>query len=311
MRQGEIAPKGKWKGSPVAGVTAPLPVMLPDPANRFAATATRLATLAPGHPAEAWLRFIAQLAWSQHEAASALVPPALMRSSAIEQAVKDRTPLLEAHRRTLNPSWRHYLTRVMDFLRDHSLPGEARSVMDDLKDLKPAAIDELADAFLNGTVPPARIGHALYVAAALQVHFTTLAAQLDTDVPRLLPQRGLCPCCGSTPVAGVVTASGRTPGCRYLHCSLCGAAWNHVRAVCINCGEAGKLTLQSIEGEAGLVKAETCGHCGTYSKVLYEREDPRLDPAADDLASLRLDMLVAEAGWSRHAPNPLLLVGQG
>jgi hypothetical protein len=23
-----------------------------------------------------------------------------------------------------------------------------------------------------------------------------------------------------------------------------------------------------------------------------------------------LDVLVAEAGWSRHAPNPLLLIGQ-
>ena len=28
-----------------------------------------------------------------------------------------------------------------------------------------------------------------------------------------------------------------------------------------------------------------------------------------DLATLGLDVLVAEAGWSRHAPNPLLLVG--
>jgi len=36
--------------------------------------------------------------------------------------------------------------------------------------------------------------------------------------------------------------------------------------------------------------------------------DPRLDPVADDLASLGLDVLVGEAGWSRHAPNPLVLV---
>jgi FdhE protein len=34
-----------------------------------------------------------------------------------------------------------------------------------------------------------------------------------------------------------------------------------------------------------------------------------VDPFADDLATLALDILVAEAGWSRHAPNPLLLVG--
>jgi FdhE protein len=34
-----------------------------------------------------------------------------------------------------------------------------------------------------------------------------------------------------------------------------------------------------------------------------------VDPFADDLATLRLDLLVAEAGWLRHAPNPLLLIG--
>jgi len=33
-----------------------------------------------------------------------------------------------------------------------------------------------------------------------------------------------------------------------------------------------------------------------------------VDPFADDLATLRLDLLVAEAGFARHASNPLLLV---
>ena len=33
-----------------------------------------------------------------------------------------------------------------------------------------------------------------------------------------------------------------------------------------------------------------------------------VDPFADDLATLGLDLIVAEAGWARHGPNPLLLV---
>jgi Protein involved in formate dehydrogenase formation len=33
-----------------------------------------------------------------------------------------------------------------------------------------------------------------------------------------------------------------------------------------------------------------------------------VDPFADDLATLGLDLIVAKAGWARHAPNPLLLV---
>ena len=65
------------------------------------------------------------------------------------------------------------------------------------------------------------------------------------------------PCCGSMPVAGLITAGGRSPGTRYLTCSLCGTAWNHVRAVCISCEETRRLALQGIEGDDGAAKAET------------------------------------------------------
>ena len=57
------------------------------------------------------------------------------------------------------------------------------------------------------------------------------------------------------------------------------------------------------------MKAETCDECGTYSKMAYQAKDMQADPYADDLATLGLDVMVGEAGWSRHAPNPLLLVG--
>ncbi len=140
--------------------------------------------------------------------------------------------------------------------------------------------------------------------------FTRMAASLPASSLRLLPDRGMCPCCGSTPVAGLVTASGRTPGARYLYCSLCSTAWNHVRAVCITCGGSRALSLKAIDEDSGTARAETCGDCRTYSKVLYQAKDMTVDPFADDLATLGLDLLVAEAGWSRHAPNPLVLVGK-
>src|SRR5262249_50210270 len=97
---------------------------------------------------------------------------------------------------------------------------------------------------------------ALYIVASLQVYFTCLASALPVHALRLLPQRGLCPVCGSAPVTGVVTATGRATGVRYMHCRLCATAWNHVRAVCINCGESGRLALHEIEGGTGVVKAE-------------------------------------------------------
>ncbi len=155
----------------------------------------------------------------------------------------------------------------------------------------------------------ADVGVLLYVAATLQVYFTRLAGDLPVSSLRLLPQRGLCPCCGSTPVSGVVTASGQTPGTRYLYCSLCATAWNYVRAVCITCGQSRSLALEGIDGDAGAVKAETCNDCNSYAKMFYQAKDMQVDPFADDLATLGLDLMVAEAGWARHAPNPLLLIG--
>jgi FdhE protein len=133
-----------------------------------------------------------------------------------------------------------------------------------------------------------------------------VAARLPVNALRLLPERGLCPCCGATPVSGVIAASGDSPGVRYLHCSLCCTAWNHVRAVCITCGDSRALSLKGIEGDAGVAKAETCGECRTYAKMFYSAKDPEVDPAADDLATLGLDLLVAQDGWSRHAPSLLL-----
>ena len=81
------------------------------------------------------------------------------------------------------------------------------------------------------------------------------------------------------------------------------------RHAIVTCGDARTLSLKGIEGDPGLVKAETCDACGSYAKMLYQSKDMRADPYADDLATLALDIMVAEAGWARHAPNPLLLAG--
>jgi FdhE protein len=170
-------------------------------------------------------------------------------------------------------------------------------------------LERLADHFLRGRVSADETAAAVYIAGALQVYFVDSAARLIASDLRLLEERSLCPCCGSPSVAGVVTASGLTPGTRYLHCSLCATAWNHVRATCITCGGTRTLQVQAIEGDNGLVKAETCGECHTYSKLIYQVQDMQADPVADDLASLGLDLLIAEAGFARHAPNPFLLAG--
>ena len=300
---------GAWTGEPHGGVKAPEALLLPDPATRFARSAARLEALSEGHPMMAWLRFMGQLAQAQHICASTLKPPAGPTLAVIDKAVEARMPPLAADGHRRDPVWRDGLAILLDEFDNKTIPPPARSIAASLRICKANSLETVADAFLHGVVSSADAGAALYVAAALQVYFTRLAADLSAASLRLLPQRGLCPCCGSTPVSGVVTASGRTPGTRYLYCSLCGAAWNHVRAVCITCGESRSLSLKGIEGDSGAVKAETCNECHTYAKMLYQARDMKLDPFADDLGTLGLDVLVANAGWARHAPNPLLLVG--
>jgi FdhE protein len=314
MRQGEAArPAGSWIGNPQGGVSAPDPLILPDPLTRFAATARRLRALSDGHPMADWLRFMASLAQAQHQAVGALQPLGRPDVAQVRLAVEARMPPLAADGHARNPLWRQGLAVLVDRAGDQdigeTIPAEARTVMQRLGARAPAEVEKLADDFLSGAVAPVDTGAALYVAAALQVYFTCLAATLSEPELRLLPERSLCPCCGSPPVSGVVTASGPTPGTRYLHCSLCSTAWNHVRAVCITCGGSRTLSLVAIEGGSGAVKAEVCRECHSYAKMLYQLQDMAIDPVADDLASLGLDLLVAESGSSRHAPNPLVLTG--
>jgi len=310
VKQAEAPPDSKWTGGAQAGVKAPEPILFTDPAKRFAATAKRLDQLAAGHPMDAWLRFMAKLAEAQRTVATTLAPAAAFSPAVVAQAVEARQPPLAADGHCCEAVWRDGLALLLDRIGCDELPPAALEVIEQLRRSQAVTLDKLADNFLRGGLAACDAGAAVYVVAALQVYFTCSAAHLGGEELRLLEERGLCPCCGSPPVSGLITASGHTPGTRYLYCSLCSIAWNHVRAVCITCGGTRQLSLQGIDGGPGVVKAETCGECHTYAKVLYQVHDMQADPYADDLASLGLDMLVAEAGFARHAPNPLLLIGE-
>jgi FdhE protein len=309
MRQGETAPKSGWVGNAMGGVKAPEPILLPNAAVRFARTAERLERLSKGHPMEGWLDFMAKLASAQHRVATMLPPFAAPDEAAVDQLVAARIPPISADGHRRDPAWRAGLALLLDTAVGEKLQSPAAAVVAGLRARTAASTEALADALLRGVIDEADAGFSFWIAAALQVYFARLAGRLSAPVLRLLEQRSLCPCCGSTPSVSLVTASGQNPGARYLHCSLCSTRWNHSRAVCVTCGGSRTVALRGIEGDSGLVKAETCDECGTYSKMLYEAKDMQADPYADDFATLGLDVMVGETGWARHAPNPLLLVG--
>lgn len=280
-------------------VGQPVAIVLPDPTTLFARRADRLASLAGGHPMADWLRFMARVTRAQHDAVLALAPV-----NAVDM-IEGIAPLAtNGHQR--NPDWREGLHLLLRALDDTTLPDQAGEALRQVQAQDPATLESLADGCLHGGLHQGQVGEALYVAAALSVYFARHAAALPTADVHMLAQRGRCPACGSAPVAGVITASGQAPGVRYLHCGLCATAWNHVRAVCTTCGGSRGVALLEIEGGDGAVQAETCDDCHSYAKMLYQAKDMAIEPMADDLASLGLDMLVSEAGYQR-ASNPLVI----
>jgi FdhE protein len=169
-----------------------------------------------------------------------------------------------------------------------------------------------ASSFLSGKLEEVDPGLATVIAAALQVHWMIAAARQEGHARFLdtLPVPAhRCPVCGFFPLASTIEAGVPASGVRYVHCALCGTAWHHLRAQCIHCASEKDLAYYGLDGKETAVKAETCSACGCYLKVLYREKNPRLDPLIDDLATLSLDLLLAEQGYRRFGFNPFLIPG--
>jgi FdhE protein len=280
------------------------PVRLPDLATVFARRAERLGALAPGHELEGFLRMIAALVVAQHEALAGLPPGALPGPAEIAKAKLAKRAPIDPTTWRRDESWRVALARILERIEPGSLPQAAQ---DARTALAAAAVDDLealAGRFLDGDVKPADAARAVFVAAALQVAWTRMAALLDAaDLDPA--DAGQCPACGSPPVAGLVSPGGTKFGHRHLHCSLCATSWRYVRTRCVHCGSTDKISFRQLAGTSYL-RAECCEACNGYSKVFYIESARTLEALADDLASLGLDVLVGEEGFSRVA-NPFVL----
>ena len=300
-------------------------IILPRRDALFADRAARLRALAAGNPIAGYLELMATLAQAQHEALAALEQAELQRlqQAALAQqppAARDAgMPPLEASSLHRDRAWRDLLRRLCARVAATADAPEAVGTL--LARLCAAADDWLeaqADALLG--VPGARAevdgAAAPFVMAGLQLHWTALALAFDAHALRPMPDApGLCPCCGSRPVASVVHASAPHAGYRYLACGLCGLQWHFVRVQCSSCGGRGKdiayqamtpVDAGSEEAKATPVRAETCDACHAYRKILYAEKDQAVEPLADDLATLSLDMLLGEMGFQRASPNPML-----
>jgi FdhE protein len=271
----------------------------PGPAL-FSRRAARFEALAPGHAAGEYLAFLARVATAQHEAAERLwagPPPRLPPST------PGGRPLDAAGPRPA--SWLAALTGLLASLEPAPLPGPARATLRRLADLPTGALEGLADRVLAGALRPGEVAEAPLVGAALQVAFGDLASRRGAGTVPRADDEG-CPVCGFPPVTGLVLGDDKL---RYLTCGLCASQWHHTRVQCTRCRSAARLSYLVQEGSDGAAKAEVCEGCHAYLKLIYLEERPGLDPWADDLATLPLDLLVAERGLERLGVNLLLAAG--
>ncbi|QXZ11106.1 formate dehydrogenase accessory protein FdhE [Comamonas sp. Y33R10-2] len=282
-------------------------ILLPQVSSLFAERAARLRQLADGNPIADYLLFVAQIMDAQHKAVAGLEVTA-PDAELIARAQAHSMPLLPAVD-TIDAVWQTVLDNMLDTLQgSEGLPAPLQPLLQELRALAPEARADIAKKLLQKEVAARHVGMAPFIMAALQVTFAKRSANLSPrDVPYTDPA-SICPICASEPVASVVRIGGKMAGHRYAHCGTCACEWHTVRVKCTHCESTKGIHYQGLEGAGEEVLAETCDECGCYRKIVNQEKNPMVDPLADDLASLMLDLLMSETEFQRASPNPLLFV---
>jgi FdhE protein len=292
-------------------------IRLPDRTLLFARRAERLRQLAAGAALADYLRFLAKLADAQHAALAHLSVP-LSGQAHLERSHQHGMPPIHASTWPRTQQWRETLESLCAALATQSgFPAGVSEAISALRQATSAWIEAQASSILEANNEAIDVRVAPLVSAALQVHWVALTSHFVIPEVKALDIPGVCPLCGALPVASMVYAHSPYQGYRYLHCALCATEWHMVRVHCSQCGASGKSigyyflennAAGKTQGEHGgpAVRAETCEQCHAYRKIFYQEKDPGVEPVADDLASLALDLLLGEHGYHRASSSPLL-----
>ena len=268
-------------------------IRLPDTTRVFTRRAARLRELSEGHAIGDYLRLMAALADAQQSVLD--LPPAPDEWHPVLHELCDAIAVA--------PGFPVAVTQVCRNLQ--ALPLETLQVQADLLLRDAAAPADSVDAAFEIDAAAAP-----FIMAALQAHWVRKVASWSPDqINERIGQADasrVCPVCSTLPVASIVSTEKAYQGYRYLHCALCATEWHMVRVKCSHCESTAGIHYHSIEGGSTAIRAEACDQCKTYRKICYQEQDPNVEPLADDLASLSIDLLMSEEGFQRASGNPLL-----
>ena len=284
------------------------PLLFPRLKNLYNRRAERLRELAENNPLGDFLRFAALVAHAQ-EVVLYDHPLQMDLTARIKEANAQGKPPLDIHVLPRDKHWHKLLHSLIAELKPE-MSGQALAVLENLEKASAIELETLASALFTGEYALVSSDKAPFIWAALSLYWAQMAALIPGKArAEMGDQRQFCPVCASMPVASVVHM-GSHEGARYLHCNLCESEWHVVRSKCTQCEQSRDLHYWSIDSERAAVKAESCGDCGTYLKMLYQEKDPAIEPVADDLASLILDARMEQEGFARSSLNPFMFPGE-
>lgn len=281
------------------------PLLFANPKHLYQRRAARLRQLAENNSLGGYLKFAAELVDIQLRLLEQHPIEDMSDVLAQRLAQNPTQKVLNAKQFVRTAQWRELLGLFIAECKKGEL-SNAEMTIDWLERASSAEIEMTADDLLNERFEKVGADTAIFLWSVLSLYWVQLAQQLPRNVKVDYGEhRHTCPVCDSAPVASMVHF-GDTQGLRYLHCALCESEWNMVRAKCSNCEQTGQLDYWSLDHLDSAVKAESCGDCGSYLKIMYQEKDPHVEAAADDLASLFLDLEMEQKGLFRSGINPFL-----
>lgn len=289
----------------IGEVAEPPFVRLPDPATLFRLRAQRFAVLCQTHPLGPYLRFLAGLCEAQHRAQENLPVPGMPPPERLARARDFGMPPLDRTHAAADETLAATLDALFALAPQIDMPETARAALDRVVAAPPDVRETMASTLLLDIAPTEAVAEHVFVAAGLQLHFSRLAARLDAATLGPVGE-GACPACGGPPVSSMIVGWKGAQNTRFCTCSLCSTHWHVVRIKCTLCGGTDGIGYQALEEGPQTVRTETCESCKAHVKILRQHEDPDLEPVADDVASLALDLLMRERGYRRGGVNPFL-----
>ncbi|MCQ0971402.1 formate dehydrogenase accessory protein FdhE [Paracoccus sp. TK19116] len=292
--------------SVIGGVPkAPL-AFLPEPGKLFADRAKRFAFL--GQHSERlgpYLAFLGELTRVQARLVADLPAPSRIAPDRIAMARANRMPPIDRAALATDPALHETLLSLCRAAQSLTMPEPARLALAAILDGDLGDRHWLLSNILSDTVPEDSAAPHLFAAAAVQVHMARLSATLDADALVRI-DTGVCPSCGGRPVSSSVMGAQGIENARYATCACCSTQWNEVRVKCLCCGSNAAISYRAAGTEDAVIKAEVCGDCQAWVKILYKVKNHSLDPVADDVGSLGLDLMMKETDFRRGAFNPYL-----